>query len=188
MSGVIRQETAVFLASVLHGAALTLAYDVLRALRRAFSHNLFAVSLEDFLFWVAAGFLTFCLAFEETDGVIRAYVAAGILLGFLLYHFTFSHAVVSGLARVLRLLFWLVSIPLRILSFFHRKIRNFLKKRIEIARKKVYNKKRRRRDAKSHRGGRCFLRSRSSRKGHPVSAEQIHGSRSGGINKKGQTK
>ncbi len=103
MSSVIRQETAVFLIFILHGAALTFLYDLLRALRRCFRHGLVILSIEDFLFWLLAGFLTFYLAFQKNDGIIRDYAAAGILIGFLLYHFTFSHLVVEGLSRLLGL-------------------------------------------------------------------------------------
>ncbi|MCD8012224.1 MAG: spore cortex biosynthesis protein YabQ [Lachnospiraceae bacterium] len=103
MSSVIRQETAVFLIFILHGATLTLLYDVLRALRRCFRHSLVILSIEDFLFWLLAGFLTFYLAFRKSDGIIRGYAAAGILIGFLLYHFMFSHLVVEGLSRLLGL-------------------------------------------------------------------------------------
>ena len=85
MSQVIRQETIVFLTAVLHGAVLAFFYDLLRALRRVFPHSLTVISAEDFLFWIAAGFLTFCLLFQETNGVIRCYVAVGAALGVIFY-------------------------------------------------------------------------------------------------------
>ncbi|MCD8347851.1 MAG: spore cortex biosynthesis protein YabQ [Lachnospiraceae bacterium] len=143
MSGVIRRETVVFLLSVLHGTALTLFYDFLRALRRSFRHSLPVLSAEDFLFWMLAGVLTFCLAFRETDGVIRNYVAAGILIGFLLYHFTVSPIVVKGLSRLFSLLYRVCSCPFRGISTAVGKIFEIfckiIKKRIEFTRKKVYN-------------------------------------------------
>lgn len=140
MSAVIHQETVVFFLSVLHGAALTLGYDVLRAFRTAFHHNTAAVSLEDFLFWLTAGFLTFCLAFFYTDGVIRGYVAAGMAIGSVLYHYTLSTLTVrilSGLLqggkRLILCIFDIVSMPVR-------KICLLLKKVIEFVGKKGYNK------------------------------------------------
>ncbi len=93
MSQVIRQEALVFLAAVLHGFCLALVYDLLRALRRVFAHSSAAVSAEDFLFWIAAGFLTFCLLFLKTNGVIRGYVAVGAALGVLIYLSMFSRFV-----------------------------------------------------------------------------------------------
>lgn len=121
MSAVIHQETVIFLMAVLHGIGLTALYDLLRALRRAVPHGVAAVSCEDFLFWITAGFLTFCFAFRYTDGVIRAYVSAGIALGAVLYHFTVSTVVLKAVA-------WLF-----------RKIRRFLKKTIEFKKKRRYN-------------------------------------------------
>ncbi len=139
MSQVLRQETAVFLLSVLHGTGLSFFYDLIRCLRRTFRHGLLAVSAEDFLFWTAAGFLTFCLAFFRTDGVIRGYVAAGIAIGAVLYHFTLSRAAVEAFSllfleirRVIRLILQIVSKPLK-------KTGIFLKKPVEFMRKNAYN-------------------------------------------------
>lgn len=140
MSAVIHQETVVFFLSVLHGAVLTLGYDVLRAFRAAFRHSTAAVSLEDFLFWLTAGFLTFCLAFFYTDGVIRGYVAAGMAIGSILYHYTLSTLAVRVLSGFLlggkRLFLWFF----RIVSMPVRKICLLLKKVIEFAGKRGYNK------------------------------------------------
>ncbi len=139
MSGVIRQEAAVFLLSVLHGAALTLAYDILRSLRRAFRHGLAAVSAEDFLYWLAAGFSTFCLAFSHTDGVIRGYVAAGIAIGAVLYHMTLSGPLVRGLSAVLRGVRNFVRLIVKILAKPLEIFCRFFKKIIEFVGKKGYN-------------------------------------------------
>ena len=139
MSEVIRQETAVFLLSVLHGAALTLAYDLLRALRRAFAHGAVAVSVEDFLFWIVAGFLTFCLAFYRTDGVIRGYVAVGIAIGVILYHFSISGLVVRFFSRLFVSIKHVFGTILRFLALPAKKCCHFWQKIIEIAGKSGYN-------------------------------------------------
>lgn len=139
MSEVIRHETAVFLLSVLHGAGLTFVYDLLRALRRAVSHGLAAVSIEDFLFWIAAGFLTFCLAFYHTDGVIRGYVAAGIAIGVILYHFSASEAVLRFFAWLFVSIKGVFCLIFRFLSLPIKKCCQFWQKIIEIAGKNGYN-------------------------------------------------
>ncbi len=139
MSEVIQQETVVFLLSVLHGAGLTLCYDLLRALRRAIPHGLAAVSAEDFLFWLAAGFLTFCLAFFYTDGVIRGYVAVGIALGVTLYHFSLSGLVVRLLSRLFLLIKRFFCVIVRFLSWPVKKTCHFWQKIIEIIGKSGYN-------------------------------------------------
>lgn len=139
MSDVIRQETLVFFLSVLHGVILTLGYDVLRALRRAFHHSTVAVSVEDFLFWLVAAFFTFCLTFFWTDGVIRGYVAVGIVIGAVLYHVSLSALVVGVLAGMLRGGARVISVGCRILSKPLTKICAFWKKLIEFVWKRVYN-------------------------------------------------
>ncbi len=139
MSDVIHQETVVFLLSVLHGAGLTFGYDVLRSLRRAFRHSMAAVSVEDFLFWLSAGFLTFCLAFFRTDGVIRGYVAAGMAIGAVLYHYTLSSVVVRVLSGLLRGGGKIFLMVFRVLAKPVQKFCSVLKKIIEFVRKRGYN-------------------------------------------------
>ena len=139
MSEVIHQETMVFLVSVCHGVLMTFLYDLLRAVRRAFSHNLIVISAEDFLFWMTAGFLTFCLAFLKTDGEIRGYVAAGIGLGAVFYHYSVSTVIVKILSEGLRLLKKLWKFICKWLIKPVRKTLSICKKGIEFARKSGYN-------------------------------------------------
>lgn len=140
MSGVIRQETMVFLLSVLHGAGLALCYDLIRAVRRAFAHSLALISAEDFLYWIAAGFLTFCFAFFHTDGVIRGYMAAGIAIGVILYHFSVSSQVVLFFSWIFLSIGRGCRMILRFLSWPIKKLCQFCKKIIEITGKNGYNK------------------------------------------------
>lgn len=148
MSGVIRQETMVFLLSVLHGVTLAFGYDLLRAARRAFPHGLVAVSAEDFLFWLVAGFLTFVLTFLKTDGVIRGYVVVGIGLGVVLYHDTVSALVVKGISGLLTLLKRIWGLVWSFLSKPFKKIWRKWKKMIVFAQKKAYNKNKCRKEAR----------------------------------------
>lgn len=139
MSSVIRQETIVFALSVLHGFGLVFVYDLLRALRRAVPHGVFAVSAEDFLYWIAAGFLTFCLVFLHTDGVVRGYVAAGIGLGGILYHFTVSPLVLKLFSALFEAVRKAMGWLWRAVSAPAGAVCKFLKKMIEFAGKKAYN-------------------------------------------------
>lgn len=139
MSSVIRQEVIVFFSAVCHGILLTFGYDILRALRRAFVHNLAAISAEDFLFWLIAGFATFCLLFGRTDGVLRGYVAVGIMLGALLYHSTVSRLFVKLFAALLGYTRKGCQFFCRCLIFPVAKTAAMGKKLIELASKRGYN-------------------------------------------------
>ena len=143
MSSVIRQEIWLFLLSVLHGASLALFYDLFRSLRRAIPHGIVLLSLEDFFFWMTAGFLTFCLAFSGTDGVIRGYVAAGIFLGAFFYHKTVSRWVVFVLGKTFQLAVETGKKAGRLTKKLAKKIllENFLVKELNLMKKRGKIKK-----------------------------------------------
>lgn len=122
MSQVIQKEAVVFLLAAGHGAMLALFYDFFRALRRVVPHSIGAVSAEDFLFWMTAGFLTFCLLFLETEGEIRGYVAAGIGLGTLLYLQTVSASVRIAMTAVFGFVGKLFRLIKKVLWFPVRKL------------------------------------------------------------------
>ena len=41
--------------------------------------------IEDFLFWIFAGVVTFMLLYEQNDGGLRLYAIVGVLVGMSLY-------------------------------------------------------------------------------------------------------
>lgn len=160
ISPAIRQETVIFLLAALHGIFLAVGYDVLRGLRKAVPHSGLAVSCEDFFYWIAAGFLTFLLAFSVSDGVLRGYAAAAMALGALLYLETVSRAVQKLFAGIFGLFCFLAGSIVRFASRGKAEVKRFLlrrirkkwnyfaakicgkaQKRIEIKKKKRYNKK-----------------------------------------------
>lgn len=160
ISPAIRQETVIFLLAALHGIFLALGYDVLRGLRSAVPHDGFAVSIEDFFYWIIAGFLTFLMAFSVSEGVLRGYAAAAMALGALLYLETVSRAVQKLAARFFCFFYFLLRkaarLTVRVLlavkhlliccagksrNRFAAKIHGKEQKRIEIKKKKRYNKK-----------------------------------------------
>jgi hypothetical protein len=65
--------------SVLMGAVLSLAYGVLGIGRRILRHGWLWVGIEDFLYWIFAGFAVFYLLYRENDGALRMYVIAVVL-------------------------------------------------------------------------------------------------------------
>lgn len=81
MSETVRQEAALFLASMGTGLVLICFYDIFRILRRLIPHTPLAVGLEDIVYWIAAGFLIFAMLFEKNKGALRGCAFAGILLG-----------------------------------------------------------------------------------------------------------
>lgn len=105
----IRQEADFLLVSVLWGIGLTVVYDFLRIGRMAVRHASWAVSVEDFLYWIFAGFALFYLLFSMNDGKIRWFALAGAASGMWLYHITLSPFLVKILGAILKtMLGWLI--------------------------------------------------------------------------------
>lgn len=74
-------EFAVFIHAVLSGIVVTCVYLSLRVLRRIVPHALWAVNLEDMVYWLGTALYLFVQIYHTSDGVIRWYCALGIVLG-----------------------------------------------------------------------------------------------------------
>lgn len=71
--------------SVFMGIVVTFAYDFILIGRRIMRHNLFFISLEDFLFWVACAIAVFYMLYRENNGILRWIAVLGAAVGMLLY-------------------------------------------------------------------------------------------------------
>lgn len=79
-------------------------YDLFRILRRVLRPGTVRVFWQDILFFVTAALMTFLFALAITDGVLRVYVFAGLILGFFAYRYTVGRAVVRFFTTVIALL------------------------------------------------------------------------------------
>jgi len=82
----IEKELSVFLQAALAGNLVYLAYLVIRIFRRIIKHNLFWVSVEDAVYWIATGFYLFYRIYQTSNGTIRWYFVLGVLSGGILTH------------------------------------------------------------------------------------------------------
>lgn len=76
------KRAAIFAA---YGVALMMAYDFLRIARRCIKHNTVAVSVEDLLYWVFAGFASLVVLNAINDGGLRFYFVIGASAGAYLF-------------------------------------------------------------------------------------------------------
>lgn len=86
----IEKELSVFLQAVLAGNLVYLSYLAIRIFRRILKHNLFWISVEDAIFWIAAGFYLFLKIYQTSNGTIRWYFVLGVLVGGILTHHIIS--------------------------------------------------------------------------------------------------
>ena len=99
MSMQIRYEAWLLLLSLMVGGWLMLVYDLLRILRLMIKHSSFAMGVEDFLFWIFAGAVTFMLLYEQNDGGLRLYAITGVLFGMALYDKIVSRFLFAALKK-----------------------------------------------------------------------------------------
>ena len=62
----VDKELCIFLQAVLAGNLIYLAYSVIRVIRRLWKHNLFFVSIEDLVFWIATGIFLFIKMYQTS--------------------------------------------------------------------------------------------------------------------------
>lgn len=131
MSYAINVEVRFFLISVLWGALILLAYDVLRILRRLIKHNNFFVAVQDLLFWVTASMFIFAMMYRENDGIIRGFCIMGMSIGMVLYHYILSNYFVTLVTAILKTLIKPVVTAINLVKkgirFLFRKLRQLIK-------------------------------------------------------------
>lgn len=98
----IAAQTEIFLYALGFGFLLGILYDIFRILRMIISGSKGFILFMDLLYFAVCTFLTFCFVLTVDSGRIRIYVAAGVILGWIVYYFSFgaiamrvSNAVVS---------------------------------------------------------------------------------------------
>lgn len=157
----LAEQAAVFLQSLLVGAALGILYDVFRVSRVAFPTAYGVVFAEDVLFFLICAIVTFFFGLSAIDGSLRVFLIIGELLGAVLYYFTLgrlvmgvSKKIIAAIKAVLSFIFrrilrpvWLliyniIALILRPFIFLSRilkKLLQNLKFRLKIRRKVLYN-------------------------------------------------
>jgi spore cortex biosynthesis protein YabQ len=113
MSQNIINEIYFFGCCVLTGIAVISMYDILRIFRRIVKHGVFAIGLEDFIYWVGSSFFVFHIIYIRNDGIIRGFAILAIILGMLIYNVTISHVLVKYISMVLNKIIDIVTAPIK---------------------------------------------------------------------------
>lgn len=135
----LAEQTRIFLYALGFGFLLGILYDVFRTLRLIISRSRGFILFMDLLYFALCAFLTFCFILVVDSGRVRAYVALGEILGWLIYYFSFgsialkvSNAVVVLFKRFTSALFKPIK---RIFNRIFRKMEKFSEKSKKIIRK-----------------------------------------------------
>lgn len=77
----LEKEIGIFVHAVISGMIVYGSYTVIRIIRRVIRHNIWIVSAEDFLFWMATSFYLFIQMYETSSGSIRWFFVLGVASG-----------------------------------------------------------------------------------------------------------
>ncbi len=122
-------QTRLFLMSFGFGFLLGVVYDLFRIVRLTLTRGKAAVFVMDVLYFLLAGIAVFIFMLAYNSGEIRFYLLLGILLGFLIYYFTFgafvlkwSNRIIRALRRLTRLVGRIVWAPVRGMARLFRRL------------------------------------------------------------------
>lgn len=128
-------ELQFFMISILWGALVLLAYDLLRILRRIIPHSSFFIAVQDMIFWVLTSVFIFAMIYVKNSGTIRGFSVMGMVIGMVIYHYLLSDWIVMLISRGILLLLRPFSIALRYL----RRGLGFLAKKLKTLNKRIYS-------------------------------------------------
>lgn len=132
-------QTNMFLYSFGFGFLLGILYDVVRTLRIIVSRSKIFTVAVDLLYFIICGVLSFAFSLVMDSGKIRLYVAAGQVLGWLVYYFSFGSIAVRITTVVTKAVKRLISFIFRPFLLLIGKISALFKKSVKIC-KKIFKK------------------------------------------------
>lgn len=118
----IQGQGSLFLCCLLLGGGMGLVYDGLRLVRRMLPHGLWAVQVEDGLYWAAVALGVFEVLLQENHGEVRFFLLMAVFGGMGLYGTVASpwvmkvgETLLRAFGRILFLLFTIIFTPFRLL-------------------------------------------------------------------------
>ncbi|MBO5245933.1 MAG: spore cortex biosynthesis protein YabQ [Eubacterium sp.] len=113
VSAGIYEELAIVSCFFLVGIFLAASYDILRMFRAFVPHGMFWINLEDFIYWMYVATVVFLILYEKNNGRSRGYIFGGLLVGAVLYLWSFSRICMPRILRFLQRLHEFLVRPLR---------------------------------------------------------------------------
>lgn len=129
-------EVEMFCLGVAAGAVLSAFFDWMRALRRNITHPSWAVTLEDFVFWLTVTGTLFFLFEAFNKGVLRFYVFLGCGAGAGAYICIFTKIVFPVFFVFFKIVKWIL---IRVCKFF-AKCKKIVKKMMILPLKNILEK------------------------------------------------
>ena len=94
-------QICIFFCSLIFGLVLGIVFGMFRIFDIVTGASLKQVFIEDILYFIIIGILTFLFMLVTNKGEFRVYIIFGELIGFSLYHFTLGKVVIRFLKKVI---------------------------------------------------------------------------------------
>ena len=111
----ITNEVIVFFAFIVAGMLGGVVFDCFRAIRKNFETSNWLVYVQDFIFWILLGVISLATSYLVSDGQIRVYMLISMLMGAIIYFFSFGKLIYKVFDFICRYLSSSIS---TILKFF----------------------------------------------------------------------
>ncbi len=93
MSDIFFKELWIFWYSCLLGIGLGILYDVFRIIRMLINKRNITIFLQDIIYFIVSGFVTFIFVLGINEGQSRFYILAGEGIGWIVYHITLGEKI-----------------------------------------------------------------------------------------------
>ena len=111
----ITNEVIVFFAFIVSGMIGGVVFDFFRAIRKNFETKNWLVYVEDFIFWIMLGIIALVTSYLVSDGQVRVYMLISMLMGTIIYFFSFGKFVYKVFDFICR---YISSVLSTIIKFF----------------------------------------------------------------------
>lgn len=129
MENTIFSQMYSFLIYIISGMIIGIFFDIFRILRKTFHTSDVITSIEDIIFWIITGIFLLYILFQISDGEIRIYNIAGLIIGSIIYMLTISKFfikinvfIVSTIKNIVYKLSKIFIIPIKIFFNIIKKI------------------------------------------------------------------
>lgn len=142
----VEAQVTTFILSICLGAVICFIYDIFKAMHLTFLKGFLEVLVTDLMFWLISGVLTYLFLIIRCNGIVRAYVLCGIVLGFCSLRLTISKFLVRFLCVVGNIIMSILhfisnkfKVILLSINKYLKKVKNAVKKVLQKSFKVMYN-------------------------------------------------
>ena len=114
MNSILISQISVFGYSCILGVGLGALYDLFRIFRMMINHRYIGIFIQDVIYFIIIGVVTFLLVLGMNKGEARFYILAGEGIGWIAYHLTIGELVYRSSEKIV--------------TYFNNRISNFVDK------------------------------------------------------------